>query len=50
MSDDLADAVAEFIRAYDGAMAEYEKGYADADATLSVVDAHVEELRDAAGE
>jgi hypothetical protein len=28
-------------------MKEYEKGYVDADATLSVIDSHVEELREA---
>ncbi|AFK19364.1 MULTISPECIES: hypothetical protein [Haloferax] len=47
MSDELETAVAKFLNDYKRAMTEYEKGYADADATLSVVDSHVDELREA---
>ncbi|WP_396612560.1 hypothetical protein ACH9L7_04600 [Haloferax sp. S1W] len=47
MSDELDDAVAQFLSDYNRAMAEYEKGYVDADATLSVIDSHVEKLREA---
>ncbi|WP_191965447.1 MULTISPECIES: hypothetical protein [Haloferax] len=47
MSDELDDAVAQFLSDYNSAMSEYENGYVDADATLSVIDSHVEELREA---
>ncbi|GGC56322.1 MULTISPECIES: hypothetical protein [Haloferax] len=47
MSDDLDDAVAQFLSDYNSAIKEYEKGYVDADATLSVIDAHIDELREA---
>ncbi|WP_191965859.1 MULTISPECIES: hypothetical protein [Haloferax] len=47
MSDELDDAVAQFLSDYNSAMSEYEKGYVDADATLSVIDAAVDELREA---
>ncbi|WP_191967049.1 MULTISPECIES: hypothetical protein [Haloferax] len=47
MSDELDDAVAQFLSDYNSAVKEYEKGYVDADATLSVIDSHVEELREA---
>ncbi|MFC6938940.1 hypothetical protein ACFQE8_03070 [Salinirubellus sp. GCM10025818] len=44
---DTDAAVERFLRAYDDAMDEYEAGYADADATLGVVDGHVDRLREA---
>lgn len=44
---DLEAAVREFLRDVDACYDEYEKGYADADATLRRLDAHVGELRDA---
>ncbi|SEL73935.1 hypothetical protein SAMN04488691_107147 [Haloferax larsenii] len=47
MGDDLEDAVAQFLSDYNSAMSEYDKGYVDADATLSVIDSHVEALREA---
>ncbi|ELZ98823.1 hypothetical protein C440_00665 [Haloferax mucosum ATCC BAA-1512] len=47
MSDELEAAVTQFLNDYKRAMSEYEKGYADADATLSIIDSHVDELRDA---
>ena len=46
---DMETAVERFLRAYDDAMDEYEAGYADADATLGVVDGHVDRLREALG-
>ncbi len=45
--DDLAAAVERFLDGTDTALAEYDQGYADADATVSVVRTHVDELRDA---
>jgi hypothetical protein len=47
---DTEAAVERFLRDYDAAMEEYEAGYADADATLRVVDGHVDRLREALGE
>jgi hypothetical protein len=47
---DTEVAVERFLRGYDAAMDEYESGYADADATLGVVDGHVERLREALDE
>ena len=44
---DIETAVEQFLRGYDAAIDEYEAGYADADATLRVVDGQVEQLRDA---
>ena len=46
---DIETAVERFLRDYDAAIDEYEAGYADADATLRVLDGHVERLRDATG-
>ncbi|WP_172861843.1 hypothetical protein [Halopenitus persicus] len=48
MSEDLPEAVERFLDETDTAIAEYDQGYADADATLSVVRDHVETLREAA--
>lgn len=47
---DAETAVERFLRDYDAAMDEYEAGYADADATLRVVERHVEQLRRVAEE
>jgi hypothetical protein len=47
VTDDLESAVETFLRDVDTAHGEYEQGYADADATLSVVMSHVDELREA---
>ena len=46
MSDELEAAVKTFLDDVDTAYGEYEQGYADADATLSLVMSHVEDLRD----
>jgi hypothetical protein len=46
VTDDLESAVEAFLRDVDTAHGEYEQGYVDADATLSVVMSHVEELRE----
>lgn len=46
---DLESAVEEFLRAADDAYLEYERGYADADATLRRLEPRIEELRDAVG-
>ncbi|MFD1598839.1 hypothetical protein [Halobellus rarus] len=42
---DLDETVAQFLRDVDAAHDDYDRGYVDADATLSVVMTHVEELR-----
>ncbi|SDQ39006.1 hypothetical protein [Halopelagius longus] len=48
MSDDeLDEAVAKFLKGAEKAYSEYEKGYVDADATLDVLETHLEELREA---
>ena len=44
---DLDETVAQFLRDVDAAHDDYDRGYVDADATLSVVMTHVEELREA---
>jgi len=43
---DLDDAIDQFLRDVDAAHDDYDRGYTDADATLSVVMKHVEALRD----
>lgn len=48
MSEDLKPAVESFLDDVDLAIHEYEEGYADADATLSVIQSHLTELRAAA--
>ncbi len=45
--DDLEDSIREFLRNADACYSEYDDGYADADATLRRLDAHIEDLRDA---
>ena len=45
--DDLDTAVERFLDSADEAFAEYDQGYADADATVRVLRAHIEDLRDA---
>lgn len=45
--DDLEASIEEFLSNADACYSEYENGYADADATLRRLDAHVEDLRDA---
>ncbi|WP_410764542.1 hypothetical protein [Haloferax sp. DFSO60] len=47
MSDELDDAVATFLQKYNQAMKDYDRGYVDADATLSLIGSHVEKLREA---
>ncbi|MDQ2054090.1 MULTISPECIES: hypothetical protein [Halobellus] len=46
-AEPLDETVAQFLRDVDSAHEDYDRGYVDADATLSVVMTHVEELRDA---
>lgn len=46
--EELRAAVESFVDDVDLALSEYEQGYADADATLSVVQSHLVELRAAA--
>lgn len=48
--EDLRAAVESFVDDVDLALSEYEQGYADADATLSVVQSHLVELREAAAD
>ena len=47
---DLEDAVDRFLSDTGTALGEYDQGYADADATLSVLRTHLSELRDAVDE
>jgi hypothetical protein len=44
---DTDDAVAQFLSDADAAFSEYEKGYADADATLRRLRTDIESLREA---
>ncbi len=44
---DADEAVERFLRKADDAYAEYEQGYADADATLRRLERHLDRLRDA---
>ncbi|MES3161692.1 MAG: hypothetical protein PPP55_09015 [Halorubrum sp.] len=48
MSDDIDTAVERFLDGTETALSEYDQGYADADATLSVIRSHLDDLRDAA--
>lgn len=45
---DLEETVERFLRRADSTYAEYEQGYADADATLRRLEGHIGELREAA--
>ena len=42
--EDLRDAVESFVDDVDLALSEYEQGYADVDATLTVVQSHLDDL------
>ncbi|WP_198530003.1 hypothetical protein [Halorubrum aethiopicum] len=44
---DLAEAVDRFLEGADAAFDQYDQGYADADATVSVLRRHADDLRDA---
>lgn len=44
---DIEAAVDAFLDEYDAAREDYDRGYVDADATLRLVDSHVEDLKDA---
>lgn len=46
MTDDLEDAVDEFLDAADKVYGEYEQGYMDADAALSLLETRIETLRE----
>jgi hypothetical protein len=50
MSEDLKPAVESFLDDVDLALHEYEEGYADADATLTVIQSHLTELEAAVEE
>ena len=50
MSDELDEAVTGFLNQADSVYDEYEQGYVDADAALSMLESHVESLRDVARE
>ena len=45
-TDPLDEVVADVLSDVDAAYADYERGYTDADATLSVVMTHLDRLRD----
>lgn len=44
-ADERPPAVAQFLDRADAALAEYDQGYADADATVAVLRRHVDRLR-----
>jgi hypothetical protein len=46
MSEDLAESVEEFLNDSQTVLREYEQGYMDADATLSVLEGHIDDLRE----
>lgn len=48
--DDFRRAVDRFLDRADDALGEYDRGYADADATVRALRAHLADLRDAAEE
>jgi hypothetical protein len=50
MSDELEDAVAEFLEEADTVYGEYDQGYMDADAALSLLESRIETLEKAAEE
>jgi hypothetical protein len=43
---DVETAVEQFLQRSDSALDEYEQGYTDADATVRVLESHIEELRE----
>jgi hypothetical protein len=43
---DAEDAVSEFLNETDTVLKEYDRGYMDADAALSRIKTHIEELRE----
>jgi len=43
---DVESAVEKFLVQSDAAFEEYEQGYTDADATLRVLESHIEDLRE----
>jgi len=45
MTDELEAAVERFLDGADAVYGEYEQGYMDADAALSLLETHVEDLR-----
>lgn len=47
MSDNLDDAVAEFLDETNKVYGEYEQGYMDADAALSLLETRIGELKEA---
>jgi hypothetical protein len=48
MDDDLEEAVETFLQRADAVYGEYDQGYVDADAALSVLEDHLDDLREAA--
>lgn len=48
VSDELDDAIDDFLQNADSVYGEYEQGYVDADAALSMMRSHVETLREVA--
>lgn len=46
MSDDIAEAVETFLDDSQTVLGEYEQGYMDADATLSILEGHIADLRE----
>jgi hypothetical protein len=50
MTDDIEDAVAEFLDEADTVYGEYEQGYMDADAALSMLETRIDTLRERTGE
>jgi len=50
MTDEIETAVDDFLDDADDALEQYDRGYADADATLRLLRARIDELREAAEE
>lgn len=48
--DDLGEAVETFLEGSEAALEEYDQGYVDADATVSVLRTHIDALADAVEE
>lgn len=48
--EDLEEAVETFLDGSEAALAEYDQGYVDADATVSVIRTHIEALENAVEE
>lgn len=46
MTDETEEAIEEFLQSARTALSEYDKGYADADATVRVLRSHIDDLEE----